>query len=236
VYYNDNDPDNYQDQSRIFELSRIYNTNPIAEDRYYKYLGILIDETLSFDTHQSYVSSKLCRSLYILNKAKNLLPNKILLNVYYALVHPHLLYCTSVTANTTKKNLDKLYKVQKKAIKIINNNPNNKSTMDKFKSMKILPLPQLIKLQQSLFMHSVYYEYCPKSFINNFATKNVGRHEHDLRNLNNFNLPHPRSEYFKKLPPYSFVQNWNDLEEQKLYNNRKTFKISLTEKLLNDLH
>jgi len=108
VYYNDNDPENAQDQSRIFELSRIYNTNPNPDDRYYKYLGILVDESLTFDTHLSYISTKLCRSLYILNRAKNTLPKSTLKNVYFALIHPHLLYCTSITACTTKKNIDKL--------------------------------------------------------------------------------------------------------------------------------
>jgi len=118
VYYNDNDPGNAQDQNRIFELSRIYNTNPNPDDRYYKYLGILMDESLTFDTHLSYISTKLCRSLYILNKAKNTLPKNTLKNVYFALIHPHLLYCSSIISCTTKKNTDKLYKAQKKAIKL----------------------------------------------------------------------------------------------------------------------
>ncbi|MBM3939250.1 MAG: hypothetical protein FJ333_11450 [Sphingomonadales bacterium] len=236
VYYNDNEPGNVQDQTRIFELSRIYDANPNFEDKYYKYLGILVDESLTFNAHLSYISTKLCRSLYILNKAKNTLPKSTLKNVYFALIHPHLLYCMSITACTTKKNIDKLYKAQKKAIKIINNNPNNKSSKEIFKNMRILPFPQIAKLQQLLFMHSVYYEYCPRSFVNNFALKREGRHDHDLRNLNNFNLPFPRSESFKRLPPYSFIQNWNDLEESKLYANRYTFKNSVTENMLNDLY
>jgi len=101
--------------------------------------------------------------------------------------------------------------------------------------MKILPFPQIAKLQQSLFMHSVFYEYCPRSFVNNFAIKKEGRHDHDLRNLNNFNLPFPRSESFKKFPPYSFIQIWNNLEEPKLYANPKTFKNAITENMLNEL-
>jgi len=101
--------------------------------------------------------------------------------------------------------------------------------------MKILPFPQLAKLQQTLFMHSLYYEYCPTSFINNFAIKKIGRHEHDLRNLNNFHLPFPRSESFKRLPPYSFISNWNELNEPKLYDNRHTFKRVMTENLLSEL-
>jgi hypothetical protein len=51
IFYepNDNNP----------ELERIHN-NPVApEDRFYKLLGIKLDETLSFDCHNKYLCSKL---------------------------------------------------------------------------------------------------------------------------------------------------------------------------------
>jgi len=44
-----------------------------------------------------------------------------------------------------------------------------------------------------------------------------------------------REQSTEIIPPYSFIQNWNDLEEPKLYVNRHTFKNVMVENLLNEL-
>jgi len=66
LIYNDNDIDDDQDQNKITEISRISVKNPDTADKTYKYLGILIDENLSFDFHFEYLSKKLSRALYFL--------------------------------------------------------------------------------------------------------------------------------------------------------------------------
>jgi hypothetical protein len=52
-------------------------------------------------------------------------------------------------------------------------------------------------------MHSIEYNYAPKALVSTWqknSERNVG---HDLQNENDYYLPHPRLEFFIKIPLYS---------------------------------
>jgi hypothetical protein len=81
-------------------------------------------------------------------------------------------------------------------------------------------------------MHSIRYQYCPKSFRNEFASNPPDNVPYDLRNVNNFFLPRARIEMFKKIPIYALPFEWNNLGDLQFYQNEVTFKIILKETLL----
>ena len=70
-----------------------------------KYLGVLIDECLSFREHIDYISLKLARNVGILRKLKYIFPRDILRTLYYSLIHPYLLYCFNVWGSTFPSHL-----------------------------------------------------------------------------------------------------------------------------------
>jgi hypothetical protein len=85
-------------------------------------------------------------------------------------------------------------------------------------------------------MHSIEYNYAPKAFSNTW-TKNSDRDMGQvLRNDNDYMLPHPRLEAFKKIPLYSLPLAWNNAGDIRFQNNRMTFKIALKDKLLNEIN
>jgi len=233
ILFNENDL-NCNNQDKITELDRIAIDNPIESERTYKYLGIYLDEHLSFDLHVKYLTSKLSRSLYFLSKVKYKLPKKSLINLYYALVHPHFLYCTNIFGCTNSTNLKKIETIQKSAIRIISLKKHNFPTKNLFIEHGILPFKSIIEYQKASFMHSIFYEYCPISMRESFV-KNQNDHNHDLRNINNFYVVRPRIDWFKKMPLFSFTSHWNSLQEDKLYQNRTTFQIMLKGRLLMNL-
>ena len=58
-----------------------------------KFLGINIDQNLSFKSHTEHLCVKLSRVLvYSIRRVSYLLPEKIRLNLYYSLVYSHLSY------------------------------------------------------------------------------------------------------------------------------------------------
>ena len=67
-----------------------------------KFLGLTIDNHLSWVEHINQVSSKICRSLYIINRVKHALPLKALKTLYFSLIHPHLQFGVAISqqANT----------------------------------------------------------------------------------------------------------------------------------------
>ena len=84
-----------------------------------KYLGVFIDDKLSFQEHTKHLEKKVSRSVEILSKLKNYLPTHTLFKLYYTLVHPHLLYGLIVWRNTYPTYLSKLITLQNKALRIV---------------------------------------------------------------------------------------------------------------------
>jgi hypothetical protein len=207
----------------------------IKDDATYKYLGVLLDENLNLNKHTEYICNKLSRALFCLTRVKTLLPHKSLINLYFALFNSHLLYCINILGSTTQKNVNKILKLQKKAIRIINNAPYNAHTAEFFADLDILPFDKLVVFHRALFMHAIKYDYGPVSFQNTWQLNNERNLIYNLRNLAEFAIIPPRFEGFKKFPLYSFPSTWNNLDDVKFHRNRTTFKIEFKKKLLESL-
>ena len=84
-------------------------------------------------------------------------------------------------------------------------------------------------------MHSIFNEYAPISFSNTWPRNNARQLSQNLRNDNDFTLPNPRIEQFKKFPLYALPQEWNNAAELTFYYNRTTFKHALREQLFAEI-
>ncbi len=63
--------------------------------------------------------NKISKSLFTLNKVKNSLSSTALKSLYYALIHPYILYCLPVISCSSQKNINMLALKQKRCIRII---------------------------------------------------------------------------------------------------------------------
>ena len=79
-----------------------------------KFLGIYIDEHLSWAQHIDYLSPKIARNVGILSKLKYFLLRYIMNTLYNSLILSHLQYCTLLWANAYSTCLNKLRIQQKK--------------------------------------------------------------------------------------------------------------------------
>jgi hypothetical protein len=236
IFYNDNEPDK-NDPLLITEIEPCHNKPPTNNCRTYKLLVVYFDENMSFDHHITSLCNKLSRSLYCINKAKNFLTSKSLITLYYTLVHSHLTYCPIIVSCASASHINRILKVQKKAIRIVTKNSYTEHTQPIFHSLKILPYDKLIHFAKLKFMHSVVYCYCPSSFNQVWQiSNNIREHDHELRNKNMYHLPNRRIERFKKSPLYQLPLCWDALDKTKYHQNKTTFTIALKDKLIEDLN
>ena len=84
-----------------------------------KFLGVYIDQHLTWKTHVNFIAAKISKSVGLLYKAKYYLPSKSLLTLYYALVYPYLTYCNLIWASAYVTNLERIYLLQKRAVRAI---------------------------------------------------------------------------------------------------------------------
>ena len=232
-YFNNNDIGAVENPDLIFKLERIHNNSGVPA---YKVLGVHFDENLNFDYHVSKIVTKLSKSLFFLRNAKHVLSQKGLKTLYYALIHPYLLYCLPVYSCTSAKNIKILFSKQKQAIRIISHAKYNAHTQPLFLAQGILPLPDLIEQQRLLFVYSFEKNLLPRSFSDYFIRNNDRALPYNIRNATDLFIPHIRTEFLKRFPFYSFPSSWNNLPEAvRTIQTLSLFKTTVKKHLLTKL-
>lgn len=93
--------------------------NPIEEVSSYKYLGVIITNNLMWSTHIEQIASKAKKIIgLIYRQFYNWTSHPALLRLYISLVRPHLEYATQVWNPHLNKDIEKLEKVQRFALKV----------------------------------------------------------------------------------------------------------------------
>ena len=68
------------------------NGNPIDQVEHLNYLGITLDQHITWTPHIKKISITISRVIGILRKLKRTFPQYILRTIYNSLIHPHLIY------------------------------------------------------------------------------------------------------------------------------------------------
>ena len=76
----------------------------------FPYLGVIIDNELQLSAYTDCVLS-LSQIYWIFYNLGNKLPKRVLKNIYFAFVHPYILYGIEIYANTSRTHIDKLVKL-----------------------------------------------------------------------------------------------------------------------------
>ena len=61
-----------------------------CKEKYFKFVGHVIDDKLSWEGHVEHVSKKLASANYAINSSKHFLPLRIRLSIYYIFLNPIL--------------------------------------------------------------------------------------------------------------------------------------------------
>ena len=128
LVFNSNEIGKDDNPENIVPLERVHNGAILAENQCYKYLGILLDEKLTFRIQVDYICKKLSKSLFCLLRAKSLLNDRALRTLYFAIFHSHLLYCANIIGCASKSDIKKISILQKKAIRLISGSNYNAHT------------------------------------------------------------------------------------------------------------
>ena len=140
-----------------------------CEKKCYKFVGLNIDDTLSWEQHIHYVHKKLSSANYIINSAKNILPKNIRLTVYNSLFKSHLQYGILAWGKVPNTKLQKIISVQKKCIRNVANKDFRSHTEPLFSQMKVMKFQDILEYESLLYMHKYVYARLPDSLLNMFT-------------------------------------------------------------------
>ena len=108
------------------------------------------------------LKANLSSSIYIINRIKNHLPHKALKDIYCILIHSHLIY--GITAWGASSQIEDLFKIQNKAIRLINRKAFRAHTDPLFKRENVLKIHDLYKLHSALLIHDYKHNTLPIFF------------------------------------------------------------------------
>jgi len=210
------------------------NNVRIDREKSTKFLGVIIDETLSWKNQIDAVNKKVSKGIGILYNAKFYLSKRLITQLYFAFVHSHISYCNIAWASTHKTKLKSLICHQKHAIRLINNRDRFTHARPLFYNMRILDTYALNIMQNLCLLYRCKEKTAPEVFHLTYVLKSHGKYS-----MRNNNLHEPFSHYnykqycFTKRGPYLwnvFVAKNPDLRNStSLRNFKSTLKNVLLE-------
>ena len=179
------------------------------QKRVVKFLGVFIDENLSWKFHINYICKKVSKSTGVIYRSRFLLSMKTKLSIYYTLIYPYLTYCNVVWSSTYVTNVKRLFLIQKRLVRALTNANSTAHTAPLFYRLNLLDIYKINFLHIVKFMYCYHHNLLPSSCHNLFITSRY-IHSYNTRNANAYRLATYMSNKYKTV--YYFVSRTKKME------------------------
>ena len=148
------------------------NSNIIERENSLKFLGVILDEYLTWKKHIQLIKNKGSKNVGVLYKASKLINSKCLRSIYFSFIHSYMNYANIAWTIANKTNLKKLFGKQKQAACVTFNQDRFTHACPLFITLNALNVYQINLLQVLLFMHKIKANSSPRIFLHQFQTIN----------------------------------------------------------------
>ena len=193
-------PDEYNLQLNGKKIERIGED---CKEKYFKFLGMRIDEFMTWKYHIDHVSSKISVGNSILNRTKNLLPLNVRKTLYCSLIKSQLSYGILFYGNNASG--QKIELIQKKCIRNISKEGYISHSDPMFAKLRLLKFKDILRLESLIFMYKYTKNLHPNSLIGMFKfLSNANR-------TNSFEVSKINSKFLESFPSTFLPKKWNSL-------------------------
>ena len=199
-----------------------------------KFLGVILRNNLSWDSHINHICNKISKSTGILKKVKFKICKKTLLSLYNSFIFPYLHYCNIIWGNAPQYQLSKILKVQKRAVRIILNKGYRDHSRPLFDELNVLTIDEISIYCKCLFMFQFMTHRLPHIFDDLFLYR-TNVHSHVTRNANSFHLPLCRTETTREFITYSGPFLFNQILKHPGFTDIQSFGFAKFKKSLKKL-
>ena len=160
-----------------------------------KFLGVYIDENITWKHHIKTISSKVSKCIGIIYKAREFLSKHNSKQLYFSFIRSYINYANIAWASTHKSKLECLYRHQKHAARLINFKNRFSHAAPLLKEINALSIYQLNVYNTLCFMFKCKYNICPDIFNNIYTLKH--HNIYALRNNGSLYEPFCRTDFNK---------------------------------------
>ena len=143
-----------------------------------KYLGVIIDRSLSWEEHINILRTKVSRAIGYLKYARKFLPQNTLSKMYRGIVEPHFRYCCSVWGCCGATKLQTLQKLQNRAARIVTKSKFNTRAMALIHNLNWPTISEIFRSETATNMYKSLNGLVPE-YLSNLFVKNSTRNVRD---------------------------------------------------------
>ena len=197
----------------------------LVEAKSFDFLGVRIDPDLKWDAHTDKVNSQVSRTLGILRKIKRVAPVSVLKTLYLSLIQTKFTYGIKAWGYAHAK----VFKMQKKAVRVIALKKYNSHTDPIFIDFELLKIQDIFNYQTLILHYKIERELTPAN-ISTFITRNRDVHQYHTRNYAVRTI-HPNfqthSDSMRYHLPKIIIQMPDEILQTIFLRELKTFKYIL---------
>jgi len=218
------------------DLNITLNGNQIQQVDCVKYLGVYVDCNLLWDNHVKQLCKSVSYKLFSLRRLSTSFDTPILNVLYKTTILPCIDYACSVWGNCSVKNRELIYRLQKRAARIVLKkfNPMEVESTEFIRNLKWQSFEKRRDYFLNVLMYKCIHGNAPERLCNEIEMY-FDRHGFNTRNADSLNVvvPKPQIELFKQSFKYSGANTWNDLSfEQQNLPSLNLFKIHYKRRLV----
>ena len=152
------------------DLPLSFNSQILKEKNFVKFLGVYIDNSLTWKSHINHVCKKMSKSIGLIFRSRFFLTEKTLLSLYYTLVYPYISYRSTVWTSTYPTNLNRIYLLQKRAVRAITKSDYLAHSAPLFSRLNVLDIYQVNSSHVGKCMYKYQNRLLPSIFLDLFQT------------------------------------------------------------------
>ena len=182
----------------------------ILDSHCVKFLGVMVDDKLSWVEHVKFIRQKCFTCLARPRKVFPVLPVHTRNLLFNALVLPHLDYCSVVLGNCSSLQSSKLDRIQKYAMRLITSSPSRTPSEVLRKKLNWMPLIVCRKMQLLMKVHSCMHQFSPSYLCSQFPV-NFNLNYRSSRGINKIQQSCPSTNAYKDSSEFRSAALWNSL-------------------------
>ena len=198
-----------------------------------KFLGVIIDNNLSWQEHINNVIKKVSTNKLLIGKSRNFLSTAAKCNTYYAHIHSHLQYANAIWSGQMKsKQRINIGKIQKYCVQAIMNKPRKYHTDPLFTELKIMKIKEIKHFEHSKLGFCIKERLLPHPILKMFYNYGKKNHPYNTRNKDLPNIKKHKSDSYNKSFLCKSLYNFSTLKKNlRLSKSKKEFVSSYKKQL-----
>ena len=201
-------------------IKRVHENSP--DERSFKLVGVHLDASLSWKYHANAVRKKILGILHMMKKSKNYIPSAMKKMIFSSLIQSQLNYCISIYGGASKSVIEPLVKIQKRAIRLVNEAHYSKHCDQMFGSMDCLKFTDMHKLACARIAVKYFYNNLPRGNMDCFSERKTAYEIRNSINGKNLKIPSATTNQMEQMCCTKIPKIWNKEVPSNIKSNQET--------------